>query len=405
MNPRVLIVGASHAGVQLASALRSKGYEGAITLAGAENALPYHRPPMSKDYLDGSVGAASLALRPPTFYESMDIDLELRARITEIDTGLGQARTSAGAVFDFDQLALAPGARARRLDVEGEDLNGVVYLRSIRDADRLKVAMSDARRAVVVGGGFIGLETAAVLTQRGLEVTVIEASDRLMGRAVTPTLSTWFSELHEKHGVRVRCGHAVAAVHGTGTVSSVELDDGSSVAADLVVVGVGVEPRDELALQLGLRVDRGIVVDRRSRTSNLDVVAVGDATVLPHPLDPDTFVRLESVQNATDQSQVAAATLLGMDAEYSAVPWFWSDQYDIKLQMVGAPNQVDDLVTRGSAATGSFSLLAYSRGRLVGAECVNAAADFVAVRRALAAGTSFPPGQASDPAVRLKSLL
>ncbi|AVZ40272.1 MULTISPECIES: NAD(P)/FAD-dependent oxidoreductase [unclassified Dietzia] len=405
MNGRVLIVGASHAGVQLASALRNRGHEGPILLAGAETSLPYHRPPLSKDYLAGTITAESLALRPGSFFDSKAIELELGVRVERIDITSGVAHTSTGAELTFDQLALATGARARRLGVPGASLKGVVYLRDLSDADRLRSAMVDARRAVVIGGGFIGLEAAAALAGRGIDVTIVEATDRLMGRAVTTLLSSWFSDLHETHGVTVRCGAGVVALDGKGKVSSVALADGSSLPADLVVIGIGVEPRTELAEEIGLTVDRGIVVDNRSRCSDPEIVAVGDVTVLPHPLDPTATIRLESVQNATDQADVAAATLLGQEREYSAVPWFWSDQYDAKLQMVGAPSAYDELVMRGSPDDGAFTVLAYAHGRLVGAECINSAADFVAVRRALAAGITLPVDRVADPTVRLKTLL
>ncbi|MBC9734308.1 NAD(P)/FAD-dependent oxidoreductase [Nocardioides marmotae] len=405
MTGRVLVVGASHAGVQVAAALRDAGHEAPVTVVGAEPHLPYHRPPLSKAYLAGAATPDSMALRPATYYETAGIDLVRGERVTTIDRAAGVAVTGTGRELAFDRLALAPGARARRLTVPGAELPGVVYLRDLRDAEALRGRLGTTRSAVVVGGGFIGLEAAAVLAQLGVTVTVAEAGERLMARAVTPTLSDWFAGLHARHGVEVRTGTAVAAIDGAGAVESVTLDDGTTVAADLVVVGIGVEPRVELAEQLGLTVAGGIVVDARARTSDPEVVAVGDAVVLPHPLEPGASIRLESVQNATDQAVVAASTLLGGDREHTGVPWFWSDQFDVKLQMAGAPTSCDQLVPRGSVEAGSFTVLRYREGRLVGCECINAGADFVAVRRALAAGTTFAPEQASDAGVRLKTLL
>lgn len=405
MTGRVLVVGASHAGVQVAAALRGAGHEAPITIIGAEPHLPYHRPPLSKAYLEGAATPDSMALRPPEYYETKSIELVLGERVADLDPEFGLAVTTTGRELPFDRLALATGARARRLAVPGSDLAGVVYLRDLRDAEALRGRLEDTRHAVVVGGGFIGLEAAAVLTQLRVQVTVVEAGERLMPRAVTPKLSSWFNELHQHRGVDVRCGAGVVAIGGTQAVESVTLDDGATLPADLVVVGIGVEPRVELAEKLGLTVAGGIVVDTRGRTSNPSVVAVGDVAVLPHPLEPGTSIRLESVQNATDQATVAASTLLDRDREYTAVPWFWSDQFDVKLQMAGAPTGCDELVRRGSVEAGSFTLLGYRDGRLVGCECINSAADFVAVRRALAAGVTFPPDQAADPEVRLKTLL
>ncbi|NYG57179.1 3-phenylpropionate/trans-cinnamate dioxygenase ferredoxin reductase subunit [Nocardioides daedukensis] len=405
MSARILIVGASHAGVQLAAALRDGGHDGPITVVGAEPHLPYHRPPLSKAYLDGAATVASLALRPASFYEAKGIELLLGTRIEKIDAFAGVALTEDGAELHFDRLALATGSRVRRLAVPGADLAGVVYLRDLEDAEQLKQRLPGVRRAVVVGGGFIGLEAAAVLAQRGVEVSVVEAGPRLMGRATTPTLSGWFAELHQRRGVSVHLGAGVVALRGESAVDSVVLDDGAVLPADLVVVGIGVEPRVELAEQLGLAVDGGIVVDERARTSDPEIVAVGDATVMPHPLDRTSGVRLESVQNATDQAAVGAATLLGTERLHQAVPWFWSDQFDVKLQMAGAPRGHDQVVLRGSLEGDSFTLLLYRQGQLVGCECVNAAADFVAVRRALAAGVTLDPDLARDPDVRLKTLL
>ena len=262
------------------------------------------------------------------------------------------------------------------------------------------------RTAVVVGGGFIGLEAAAVLRQRGVEVTIVEFADRLMARSVSREMSAHFADVHRDHGSRVLLRTGVVGLEGTaGRVQQVQLDDGTTVPADLVVVGIGVVPRTELAEQLGLKVEGGLLVDAQARTSDHRVVAAGDVTLLPHPLEPGSHLRLESVQNATDQADVAAATICGQETTYDAVPWFWSDQFDLKLQMAGAATGYDDVVLRGCAADGGFTVLCYRGDRLVAGECVNAGADFVAVRRALAAGTSFPRDLAADTTVRLKTLL
>lgn len=406
MSSRVLVVGASHAGVQLAARLRDRGHQGPITLVGEEAPLPYHRPPLSKAYLAGDVTTDSMSLRPEAFYATRDITLLRSARVEEVELDSGTASTSTGATIGFDHLALTTGARVRRLEVPGADLDGVAHLRDVRDAARLRETLGTVRRAVVVGGGFIGLEAAAVLRQRGIAVHVVEFADRLMARSVSREMSAFFAGVHQERGTRVLLGTGVVALQGDGgRVREVVLDDGSTLPADLVVVGIGVVPRTELADQLGLKVDGGVLVDRQSRTSDHRVVAAGDVTMLPHPLEPGTHLRLESVQNATDQADVAAATLCGQEASHDSVPWFWSDQFDLKLQMAGAASSYDDVVVRGSAREGGLTVLCYRGDRLVAGECVNAGADFVAVRRALAAGTSFPRDLAADTAVRLKTLL
>ena len=405
MTEHILVVGASHAGVQLAGALRSKGHPGTITLVGAEPHIPYHRPPLSKAYLAGEASPESLSLRSESFFASRDITLVLGERVEHMDLESGKARTSSGAVLAFDRIALATGARVRRLKVPGQDLSGIVYLRDLDDADRMARLMLPARRAVVVGGGFIGLEAAAVLRDRGIEVTVIEAGDRLMARSVSREMSEFYARVHRGRDTDVRLGVGVVGFEGECQVSGVVLDDGTTIPADLVVVGIGVEPRTELAEQLGLKVDGGIVVDESARTSDPRVVAIGDVTALPHPLEKSTTIRLESVQNAADQAAVAASTLLGEPVRYDAVPWFWSDQFDLKLQMAGAESSYDEVAVRGSMEGGKFTILCYRDGRMVAGECVNAGADLIAVRRALAAGTTFPADLAVDDSVKLKTLL
>jgi 3-phenylpropionate/trans-cinnamate dioxygenase ferredoxin reductase subunit len=406
VSERVLVVGASHAGIQLAAALRDLGHAGALTVVGEEPHRPYHRPPLSKAYLAGAASAASLALRSDSFFAANDIGLVLGQRVAHVDLDRGEAHSTSGTRLDFDRLALATGARVRRLAVPGRELDGIVYLRDLDDADRMARLMGAARRAVVVGGGFIGLEAAAVLRERGVEVTVVEASTRLMARSVSREMSEFYVRLHRSKGTNVRLGVGVVGFDGEdGRVNRVLLEGGAVLPTDLVVVGIGVEPRTELAEQLGLAVDGGIVVDQSARTSDPRVVAVGDAAVLPHPLEPGRSVRLESVQNATDQAAVAASTLLGEPRRYDAVPWFWSDQFDLKLQMAGAAADYDEVAMRGSMERGRFTILCYREGTLVAGECVNSGADFIAVRRALAAGTTFPPNLVTDESVKLKTLL
>jgi len=406
VNDRVLVIGASHAGVHLAASLREKGHTGSLTLVGAEPHLPYHRPPLSKAYLSGTPMAEPVALRPESFYDAKNITLLRGERVDKIDLAAGVAVTSAGVDLGFDHLALATGARARRLKLPGDDLDGLIYLRNLDNARRLLRRLDSVRRVVVVGGGFIGLEAAAVLRERHINVTLVEAGDRLMARSVSQEMSDYVLDVHRARGTRILLGTGVTAFEGTdGDLTSVTLADGSSVPADLVVIGIGVTPRTELAEQIGLTVDNGIIVDCHARTDDPRVVAVGDVTVVPHPLEPGTRLRLESVQNATDQAAAAATSILGQDPSPVSVPWFWSDQFDLKLQMAGASSKYDDIVIRGSVAKGRFTVLCYRGDRLVAGECVNSGADFGALRRALAGGISFRRDHAADESITLKALL
>lgn len=404
-DPGVLVVGASQAGVQLASTLRDLGHEGAITLVGAEPLPPYQRPPLSKAYLAGATTAATLALRSPEFLAQRDIDLVVGERVLDLDLDAGLGRTDAGRELRFARVALTTGARPRRLTVPGADLPGVHYLRDVRDADALKEALPLARRVVVVGGGFVGLEAAAVATTYGKEVVVVEAADRLIGRAVAPQVSDFYRSAHERRGVRIRLRTEVSAIIGPGRVEAIVCDDGTTYPADLVLVGVGAVPRTELAERLGLQLDGGVVVDAAARTSAPRVVAAGDCTVQPHPLTGEGRVRLESVQNAVDQAKIAAATLTGTDAGAGAVPWFWSDQGDLKLQIAGLSAGSDQCVVRGDPDQERFSVLHFRDGRLTAVDCVNRPADYLLVRQALKRGASLTPDAARDERVELKALL
>lgn len=405
-----LIVGASQAGLQLALSLRDAGDGGPITLVGAEPYAPYQRPPLSKAYLQGGAELEQLSLRTPEFLTGQNITLLTGERIAdiELDGGgpAGAARTATGRVLRFDRLALTVGARPRTLAVPGADLRGVTCLRTADDAAALRAMQSDAESVVVVGGGFIGLEAAAVARAQGRSVTVLESADRLVGRAVAPVVSEFYRAAHVRRGVDVRLGARIASLRGTDhRVRAVRLDDGTELAADLVIVGIGVEPRTELARRLGLDVAGGIVVDRQARTSNPAIVAAGDCTVQPHPLTGEGHVRLESVQNAISQAKTAAATLMGRGAVNDAVPWFWSDQYDLKLQIAGLSAGHTDHVIRGDIDGESFSVLYYRDGALRAVDAVNAPADYMAVRKALAQGATIPAKAAAEGRRRLGELI
>ena len=409
MTGGTLIVGASQAGLQLAVSLRQLGDVAPITLVGAEPHPPYQRPPLSKEFLAGTAEPDSLAFRAPSFYAGADIGLVCGERVTDLalhDDGAGVATTASGRRRRFDRLALTVGARPRRLTVPGADLDGITYLRDLADATQLRSRLADASSVVVVGGGFIGLEAAAVARAQGKTVTVVEAGERLIARAVAPLVSEFYRQAHERRGTTVLLSAAVSAFRGdAGRVAAVQLADGRELPADLVVVGVGVVPRTELAERVGLECAGGIAVDAHARTSNPAVVAAGDCTVQPHPLTGVGAVRLESVQNAVDQAGVAAATLLGRLEPRKTVPWFWSNQGDLRLQIAGLAAGYDRHVVRGNPDTERFSVLYYRGDELLAVDAVNTPADYLVVRKALGDGATIPADRAADAGTKLKSLV
>lgn len=404
-----LIVGASQAGVQLAVSLRELGDRRSITLVGDEPHQPYQRPPLSKAFLAGSADRDTLAFRTSAFYADHHIEVVCGQRVVaaELPTGdnPGHVTTSTGRTLAFDRLALTVGARPRPLPLPGSDLDGVCQLRTVDDAADLQRRLATARRVVVVGGGFIGLEVAALARAQGKQVTVVEATDRLLARAVAPAVSDFYLQAHQRRGTTVELDAVAASLDGqNGHVTSLTTVDGRTVPADLVLIGVGVVPRTELAEQLGLDCERGIVVDQECRTSDPRVVAAGDCTVQPHPLTGQGRVRIESVQNAIAQGKAAAATLLGRPSA-PVVPWFWSDQGDLKLQIAGLNTGYDEVVLRGDPGSERFSALYYQSGRLLAVDAVNAPADYIAVRKALTIGAQIPSHLAGDAAVPLKTLI
>jgi 3-phenylpropionate/trans-cinnamate dioxygenase ferredoxin reductase component len=404
-----LIVGASQAGLQVAVSLRGAGDTSPITLVGDEPHAPYSRPPLSKAYLTGDVELEQLWLRTPEVLAGLGVTLVTGERVDDVTLTAGgpsgTARTASGRVLAFDRLALTVGARPRRLAVPGANLDGVMYLRTANDAKALRELQSDAESVVVIGGGFIGLEATAVARAQGRSVTVVEASDRLVGRAVAPVVSEFYRAAHTRRGIDVRLDTQVVSLGGRhGKVATVALSDGTVIPADVVIVGIGVEPCIELARQLDLESAGGIVVDQYARTSNPYVVAAGDCTVQPNPLSGLGRVRLESVQNAGSQAKAAAATLAGRREPNDAVPWFWSDQYDLKLQIAGLAGGHDQYVVRGDVDGESFSVLYYRDGTLLAVDAVNAPGDYMAVRKALTQGTTILAEDAAK-AVALKELI
>lgn len=401
----IVILGAGQAGLQTAASLRSGGYDGRLTLVGEEPHAPYQRPPLSKAFLAGKAQADRLALKAPDFYAQAGIDLVTGVAAHAIDPAARRVSLRDGSVLAYDRLVLATGARPRRLPVPGGDAAGVLVLRDLADAAELRERLGMSQRIVVIGGGFIGLECAASLTRLGHAVSVVEAQDRLMARAVSPILSAAFAALHRAEGVDLRLGASVARVTVTdGRATGVDLADGTHLPADLVLVGIGVAPNDTIANSAGLATRDGIVVDASLTTADPAILAIGDAARFPSRLTGG-LTRIESVQNAIDHGKAAAETLLGRPAPYDATPWFWSDQYEAKLQIAGLDTGADRFVTRGDPESGRFSVFAYRAGRLVAVDSLNRPADHMIARRLLAAGLSPEPTMAADPDADLKALL
>lgn len=379
----LVIVGASHAGVQLAANLRKEKWCGDILLIGDEGRLPYQRPPLSKAYLTGGSQLDDFAIRGRQFYVAQRIEL-VDGTVTSINRSNHTAALSNGNLVSYSRLALCTGARARALPIPGADLEGVHYLRTAADVEAIRTAAAPGSDAVIVGGGYIGLETAASLRALGLRVTVLEAAGRVLQRVTAPVVSEFFDRVHREEGVDVRTNAAVEAFRGGERVDGVVLAGGETVPADLVIVGVGVIPNTDLAAAAGIDVDDGIVVDERGRTSDHDIVAAGDC-VTYQIARYDRRVRLECVSAATDQARVAAATICGNEPGRPALPWFWSDQYDLKLQMAGLNTGYDEILLSGDPAhRRDFTCYYFSNGELIAADCVNRPKEFMTAKRAIA---------------------
>ncbi len=399
----VLIVGGGQGGYQAAASLRTEGYEGPVTIVSEEPHIPYQRPPLSKAFLLGKQDADRLALRAPAYFEEKHIELLLGERVTSIDRASSTVQSESGVKREYEFLVLATGARNRQLTIPGVALDGVCYLRTLDEGRDLKARLERAQRVVVLGGGFIGLEVAATARSLGKEVTVVEAQPRLMPRVVAPILSDYFLAAHQEKGVQVRLGISVSEIRGENHVASAVLEDGTELPADLVVAGIGVVPNMELARQAGLSTGNGILADELLRTSDPKIFAIGDCVEYPHPF-ARARVRLESVQNAVDQAIAVARTITGKPGPYNALPWFWSDQFDIRLQMVGLSQGFDRTVVRGDRTSGKFSVFYFSGPRLLGVDSINRPADHMAGRKLLDAGKTVTPEQAADESIVLKDL-
>jgi 3-phenylpropionate/trans-cinnamate dioxygenase ferredoxin reductase subunit len=381
-SQRALIIGASHAGAQLAASLRQDGWSGEIVLIGEEPTVPYQRPPLSKAYLAGKTTLDEITIRSSDFYSKQRIQL-LNAHVEAIDRSAGHIVMSTGDTLTYDKLALCTGARPRQLRVPGADLAGVHYLRTAADVEKIRTSATPGRRVVIVGGGYIGLETAASLRALDLDVTVLEATTRVLERVTAPDVSTFFERIHREEGIDIRTCAKVAALVGDDCVREVLLSTGESIPADLVIVGIGVEPRTELADAAGLVVDNGIVIDDHARTEDPDIVAAGDCT--SHDIARyGCRIRMESVSSAGEQAKVAASTVCGKSRKIEALPWFWSDQYDLKLQIAGLNTGYDEVVLSGDPTRDrDFSCFYLRGGELLAADCINRPRDFMFSKRAI----------------------
>lgn len=399
----VLIVGAGHGGAQAAIALRQNKFQGSVALIGDEPELPYERPPLSKEYLAGDKPFERLLIRPAAFWEERQVAILTGRTVTAVDPA-AHIVTANGEQIGYGTLIWATGGKPRRIACDGHHLAGIHTVRTRADVDAMIAELPDIREVAVIGGGYIGLEAAAVLSKLGRSVTVLEAQDRVLARVAGEPLSRFFEAEHRAHGVTIRTSVQVEAIEGESRVTGVRLAGGEVIAAQMAIVGIGIEPAVAPLLEAGASGDNGVRVDAQCRTSLADVYAIGDCALHANSYAGDRMIRLESVQNANDQATIAAKTICGLEASYDAVPWFWSNQYDLKLQTVGISAGHDLSVVRGDPATRSFSVIYLLAGRVIALDCVNAVKDYVQGRKLVAEGLRIDPARLADAATPLKEL-
>lgn len=397
----MVVVGAGQAAGQAAASLRQGGYEGEIVILGDESHPPYQRPPLSKQYLSGEHGLERVYLRPEKFYDERNIDLRTNVTVSKIDPASKTVSLASGDIVEYEKLLIATGSRPRKLNIEGSDLEGIHYFRTIADVDRISEAMKSAKSLCIVGGGYIGLEVASVAVVAGLEVNVLEMEDRILQRVTTPEMSNFYHHLHTSRGVEIHVNTGCSGFAGSGAVERVLCGD-KTIDADLVIVGIGIVPNIELAADAGLNCENGIVVDDHCRTSDENIYAAGDCTNHPNPI-LNRRLRLESVPNAMDQARTATANMLGGDKIYAAVPWFWSDQYELKLQMVGFSSDGDTQVVRGDMAANQFAVFYLKDGAVVAVDAVNSPREFMVAKQLY--GKQVDASQLADKEFELKTLL
>ncbi|MCV6614626.1 MAG: FAD-dependent oxidoreductase [Cellvibrionaceae bacterium] len=404
MAKTCVIVGASHAAAQLAPSLRQQGWEGDIIVIGDEPYAPYHRPPLSKTFLSGEKTLQQILIRPEAAYEKADIKLRLGLRVETIDRANKTLQLSNGESLAYDKLALCTGSRPRQVPIPGAELKGVHYLRTVDDIEAIRADLKDNAKVAIIGGGYIGLETAAALKQLGAEVTVLEMMERILQRVTAPQISEFYQRLHTDAGVNIVTGTGVDKINGDGRVSGVSCSDGQQLAADIVIIGAGIVPNTELAEAAGLAIDNGIAVNQYACTQDPDIVAAGDCASYPHQLI-GARVRLESVPNAAEMAKTAAASICGKQLDNHSHPWFWSDQYDIKLQIAGFNLGYDRVLVRGDSDSKCFSVWYFKGQQLLAADCINNPKEFMQAKQLLANNINPSDAQITDPEFDLKTLL
>jgi len=403
MKETFVIVGAGHAAGQAAATLRQKGFEGRIVVIGDEPWIPYQRPPLSKKFLSGGLEIEHLYFKPENFYPECEIDLVLSTRVTELNTDTKVIRTANGVTMEYEKLLLTTGSRVREIPVPGKDLGGVHYLRKISDVTAIQEEFLEGSRLVIVGAGYIGLEVAAVAVKHGIDVTILEAQDRALSRVTAPEVSKFFERVHQANGVKLEFGRMVSELRGHNKLEKVVCADGSEFTADLAIAGIGINPNIELAEAAGISCDNGIVVNEFCETSAPDVYAAGDCTFHPNGYF-GRCVRLESVHNALEQSKSAAAAMCGEPVAYTQIPWFWSDQYDIKLQIAGLNQGYDQVVVRGNRDTNSFAAFYLQDRRLLAVNAINSPREFMLGKKLISAFARLSPEDLADTEKDFKEL-
>lgn len=404
MTDSVLIIGAGQAGAQTATSLRQGGFEGKITIVGDEPALPYQRPPLSKAYLKGELTEERLYFKTSDWYESQSVDMCPNTRIASVDFKAGTAKTDTGEILTFDHLVFSTGSRNRTLGMKGADLPNVFGLRSLADVDALRPYVKDEKKLVIIGAGYIGLETAAVARTLGADVTVLELADRVLARVTSPIISTYYEDLHAKHGVDIRCGASTVSLdESDGRIGSVTLASGEVLPCDALLIGIGILPNIELAQEAGIACEDGILVDENAQTNFPNVYAAGDCAkrmIQPY----GRTGRLESVHNAIEQGKKIAAAILGKPTPKLDCPWFWSDQYDIKLQIAGLSTGYENFVVRGSQAEDKFAVFYFKDDVLIAADAINSAPEFMTAKRLISAQAKVSPERLADPEQSLREI-
>ncbi len=405
MPRQCIIIGGSHAGAQVAISLRQEGWQERILVIGNEAHLPYHRPPLSKGFVSGDKSLDDILLRPASYFEKHDIEFVFNVDVESIDRNNKTINCNNGQTYTYDKLALATGARVRKIDLPGSDLPGIHYLRTASDAQAITHDCQSAKSAIIVGGGYIGLELAASFKKAGMQVTVLEMAPRVLARVAAAEVAQFYTRVHTEEGVNIVTGTSAAAFTGSNRVESVTDTNGAQYKADIVIIGVGVIPNTELARDAGLDVDNGIMVNEYAQTSDASIVAAGDCTFHPNAL-LGRSLRLESVPNATEQAKSAAASLCGNQKAYASLPWFWSDQFDLKLQIAGVNTDYDKVILRGDALQ-SRSLAAFylKDNTVIAVDCINRAPEFAAVKKAMTKGLALRIDELSNESIKPKDLI